>query len=1084
MRDDSTLRAKVLDPSHSFIVQAPAGSGKTELLIQRYLRLLATVEEPEQVVAITFTRKAAAEMRSRVMTAFGKSAEDRVDVAPHYERTLELARGALAADRRHGWELAEHPERLRIETLDALNASLAQRLPLLSGGIAGAQVIEDATSLYREAAMHTVTSVSLARAGARHVRRVLRAVDYRVDRLERMIADLLAKREQWLEVIGDLSWIQDEQRVRAKLEALGGAKLSTLTQLLSTTERDSLLRLVRFAGTRIKPGSLRAQLEAADGDELSQGRAIAALLLTKAGDWRKRWTQREGFGPDAAKELGDLQELVAVLQGRSGARDALSAVLALPHLTLTAEDVAMLESVRALLLHATAELRVQFSARQRVDFAELALGAQQALGRVDRPSDLLLAIDRRIQHILVDEFQDTSKSQMQLLELLTAGWQPDDGRTLFLVGDPMQSIYRFRSADMSLFLRARQFGVGVVKCQSVVLGENFRASSALIDWVNRTFGRIFPARDDVETGSAQFHGSYTRRGEVARGGVNYHILPTAELGDEIDRIIEIVRHERTVSPAQSIGVLVQSRSHLIGLKRRLQGYGLLVRAVEIDALHDEPFVQDLLGLCRALTHLADRSAWLAVLRAPWCGLTWSDLERLTRDDRDTTVWELMHNKQRLSSLSPDGRERLEYVRQQLRAAFALRGSERFVAWVERTWRALGGPRVAHVPIADEQLNQFFSVLAAASDGEDVADSAELESHFESPQRQADETAEATIEIMTIHRAKGLEFDTVIISGLNRTTRRDDKQLIHWHDVTAPDGRDESIVVPLLPKSSPLFDYVRRVEAQRLEAERARLLYVATTRARDRLHLIAGIDAEKPAAGSLLSHLWPDVTPPAVVGGATALRTPEYVAPILRRLASVPSTARVELPQVSPLSDTIEYEWVGAAAAPIGIVVHRYLQIIADTGLDAWSAERVRASHSAVRSELELLGVDAGAIDRAQARVLAALEQVLADPTGRWILGPRAEARSELTLSRVIDNEIVYLRLDRTFVDDGVRWIVDYKSGGHEGGDVEAFLQSEIERYRPQLDEYARAVSTLDPRPVRIGLYFPLMQAFHDWQPAL
>src|SRR5690606_5814902 len=112
--------------------------------------------------------------------------------------------------------------------------------------------------------------------------------------------------------------------------------------------------------------------------------------------------------------------------------------------------------------------------------------AQHALGSSDAPSELLLAVDYRVQHILVDEFQDTSHGQLRLLETLTAGWQPGDGRTLFLVGDPMQSIYRFRDADMSLFLKVRHGGLGTVPCTPLTLSRNFRSAPAVVEWINRT----------------------------------------------------------------------------------------------------------------------------------------------------------------------------------------------------------------------------------------------------------------------------------------------------------------------------------------------------------------------------------------------------------------------------------------------------------------------------------------------------------------------------------------------------------------------------------------------------------------------
>src|SRR5512144_2519652 len=125
---DAWARERALDVRHSFIVQAPAGAGKTELLTRRYLALLATVEQPESILAITFTRKAAAEMRDRIVGAVRAPDPAR----PLHERTLALARAALAADEVRGWGLLAQPGRLRIQTIDALNLGLARRLPLLS----------------------------------------------------------------------------------------------------------------------------------------------------------------------------------------------------------------------------------------------------------------------------------------------------------------------------------------------------------------------------------------------------------------------------------------------------------------------------------------------------------------------------------------------------------------------------------------------------------------------------------------------------------------------------------------------------------------------------------------------------------------------------------------------------------------------------------------------------------------------------------------------------------------------------------------------------------------------------------------
>src|SRR5512146_49625 len=149
---DLAERRRALDPARSFIVQAPAGSGKTELLIQRYLGLLAHVDHPEEIVAVTFTRKAAGEMRERVLGALADAQSGAVPATEHEELTLELASAALRRDTRAGWRIADHPARLRIQTVDALCAALTRQMPVLSRFGSQPESMEDAGELYLEAA--------------------------------------------------------------------------------------------------------------------------------------------------------------------------------------------------------------------------------------------------------------------------------------------------------------------------------------------------------------------------------------------------------------------------------------------------------------------------------------------------------------------------------------------------------------------------------------------------------------------------------------------------------------------------------------------------------------------------------------------------------------------------------------------------------------------------------------------------------------------------------------------------------------------------------------------------------------------
>ena len=1092
---DSAARAAALDPKRSFIVQAPAGSGKTELLIQRFLALLGTVQQPEQVVAITFTRKAAAEMRRRVLRALRAAAANEPSAAPHERTAFDLACAAIERDRALGWQLLAQPQRLRIDTLDAFNAWLARQLPVLADGVAAADVLDKADDLYREAARRSVAALADGGVLGDALRTLLRDVGNDCEQLEKLLAALLPRRDQWLRILA-----ADAPALRRTLESalqrLVDDEIAAAAALCEEPLLAALAPLLRHAAGAAND-SLRVSTAPwlaldrppqAGPVALAAWQGISALLLTKEGEWRKRLTKSEGFGPEHADLRERLRALLDGLQDRAPLRSALRRVGSLPAARYTERQWESLAALRIVLVRLAAELKLAFAERRAVDFVELALAAQRALGHVDAPSDLLLALDRRIQHLLVDEFQDTSQSQRRLLELLTAGWQPDDGRTLFLVGDPMQSIYRFRDADMSLFLLAKQRGIGSVRLTSVALERNFRSAPAIVAWVNAAFARVFPAEDHIATGRAAFRASIaTRMGE---GEPFVRAYAAAAPRGEIDTVVAVLAEERCRDPEQSIAVLVQNRKHLEGLRERLRERGLAVHAVEIDSLGEQQIAQDLAALTRALLHLGDRIAWLAILRAPWCGLGWADLDALCGDDHRSAVWQLLLEPARLDRLGTSGRARARNLVATLTAAFAARGATTLTRWIERTWLELRGPECLDDAAERLAAEQYFALLDAAERGGDLDDPALLHRALEAVQPQADAPREHGIEIMTMHRAKGLEFDTVVLLGLARAPHPDEAKALQWLSRATADAQDDLVMVPSAFSSDidggRLADFVRGAERERDLAERARLLYVATTRARERLHVVWQLpaDAEAPPANSLLWHLWPVVgaTPRAAESAAAA---PDKAAlqPYLRRLVEPAAPASGASPRLAQAAPRPEFVWATPTAAHVGTVVHRHLQRIAEQGLGRFTARRLAESQALFARELELLGVEAAELDAAAARVVTALSRALADPHGRWVLGPHDDARSELRMTLHSGGTLEHVRLDRTFVAEGRRWIVDFKTSEHEGGSLAAFLDSEVARYAPQLERYARAVAAGDPRPVQLALYFPLLGELRAWPAA-
>ena len=1041
---DLAQRERALDARASFIVQAPAGSGKTELLIQRVLALLATVERPEEIAAITFTIKAAAEMRLRVFEALRAARREARPATPHHARTWDLAAAALARNDALGWKLEESAERLRVQTIDALCASLTRQMPVLSRFGAQPHSVEDAGAMYAEAARALLAQLEDGdEAGAADVARLLGHVDNDAAKAERLLADMLASRDHWMHPL--LRGPVDRDRLEEGLREVRGEAVARVQ--------------------RAWPRGVAAP----DAEDVAAWIAHAGGMLTEARKWR-------AAAPQALKDAPGLLELLRDLKN-------------LPPAVFDERQWEALETIVRLAPRALAELHVVFARRGQADFVEISQGALRALGPEDEPTDLLLALDYRLRHILVDEFQDTSHSQFELLERLTSGWEPGDGRTLFLVGDPMQSIYRFREAEVALFVRAWHQGIGSVRLEPVTLSANFRSRAGIVDWVNASFARIMPPEDDVARGAVRYSPSHAVHPD---GGKAVHVHgfldgEGAALGAQVTRIVG-------AAGEASVAILVRSRSHLREVLPRLRAAGLAFRAIEIEPLGDRPVVQDLLALTRALSHLADRIAWLALLRAPWCALRLADLTALCGALDGATVWAAMNDAGGLALLSADGRARVERLRAVLRPALEERRRGSLRAAVERAWLALGGPACVDRDVDLDDADVYLDHLEQSESGGALDDAAAFERSIEGLYALPDLEAPERLQVMTIHKAKGLEFDVVIVPGLDEGTGRDDRRLFMWMETP----EDALLLAPINAAGAdddPVYRFMRGVERQKADHENARLLYVAATRARRELHLLgcAKLDdhgaVQDPAKGSLLQKLWPVVC--GDFAGLAAARRDERPPGVpaasqgaLRRLDvaafayEVPPAVAWSVPAEAGARAAPEFSWVGDTARRIGSVVHRRLQRIAEDEARGWNRLRIERERPALRRELTARGVAAADLDRAVERAATALAQALEDERGRWLLGPQRHARNEYRLSTLAGGVRRALVIDRVFEDgNGKTWVVDYKTSSHEGADPERFLDAEQVRYREQLEGYVAALGRVDAGR---GLYFPLLRGWREW----
>ena len=726
LKEDEIARDRALNVA-SFIVEAPAGAGKTELLTQRYLRLLAVVENPEEVLALTFTNKAATEMRDRILGSLERAASGEMPEQPHKRLTFALAKNVLAHDRARVWGLLGHPGRLRITTLDALCASLARQMPYLSRFGAQPGVSEDAEAHYATAARRTLEmlesgGVESGGADADVVAAALAFMDNNAGRLERLLVNMLGRRDQWLHHATRIENGEMKAEVEAGFAALIERDLAQIDALLDARWQSLLMPLARFAAGNV-PETLEPLLDwftplTAAIEDMPRWQALANLLLTGTGTLRKALNKNIGFPAD--KELKPQKEamsaLLADLSGVPGIEAALSQIGGLPYPELSDAEWLTVEVFSRLLQLAAGQLWLAFQEAGEVDFIEIAARAGLALGDDEAPTDLAQALDYRIRHLLVDEFQDTSPTQVALIEKLTRGWMPDDGRTLFVVGDPMQSIYRFRKADVGLFLRVRERGIGDLRLEHLRLFRNNRSFPGIVDWVNTAFPSIFPPQDVPEMGAVCYAESAATRPARPDSGVSVHpLIERAENSaaeDEARCILNLILTARRDYPAERIAILVRARSHLDALvgEIRRSAPELRFQAVEIEGLDGRQHVQDLLTLFHALHHRADRVHWLALLRAPWCGLLLADLHALAADDKQQTIWQLMQDEARLGRLSANGRQRLLHVREVLALAFAHRARQHPRRWLEGVWLMLGGPRCLEAPEALADVEAFFRLV--------------------------------------------------------------------------------------------------------------------------------------------------------------------------------------------------------------------------------------------------------------------------------------------------------------------------------------------------------------------------------------
>jgi ATP-dependent helicase/nuclease subunit A len=1114
---DQAQRNSALDPRRSILVRAPAGSGKTDLLTRRFLRLLGEVDDPGQVVAITFTIPAAAEMRNRILSELEKAAlAGAPDSAADTLSMAILARRALARSQTLGWDILNLPAQLRISTIDSFCRDLALQQPLLSGLGGGLDISQQPVELYRRAARRTLQQIGradTALSGA--IETLLDWRDNNWREIEDLTVEMLGNRDRWMQDFV-LEREPEWDRLRMRLEA-------------------PFLR--------------------ADGE--------TTPIRYSDAEW---------------------QIVCACFN---------------------------------LLRHAAAELRVVFAESATADFTEVAQIALSVLkGEDGFPTDTAQAVADGIRHLLVDEFQDTSRRQHELLRRLIAAWSDREGRTCFVVGDPMQSIYGFREADAELFPRVERLGLEIpgdlaFPFDGVHLTANFRSEPSLVASINETFAQVFA----VSSGSGiTFAASQPARGDATKLGphlvveliprLQFHVkfIPAAAGNSgpdrkkqiaaereaaqqkQIEEIVEIVRtclplteaaraaNENNQSSGErkkfGIAVLGRARKSLEPIAVALRDAGIHFHAVELEKLQDRPEIIDALALARALLNPYDRVSWLGVLRAPWCGLSLADLHSLVSADSPElltrSVPGLLSEHSHL--LSEEGRGAVDRLTRAIEFAERLRSEQPTAALgtgLEQVWLRLGGAQCVDTE-ARANLDLLWKSLDALPQGEPDLLGPALNAALEDLTALPDPAVESDVgvQLMTIHKAKGLEFEVVIVPDLQKGAPRGKHEMLSWLERGLPpeieaNGGDNSgevtefLIAPFSPKGSDRSEakkWVDDLRRAREKQEERRLLYVAATRAREELHLFAQLSWKTAKDGSpalveprdsMLQAAWPaweteirrrfadwaalaaaSAAQPSTIGSLAAAAGDNLIeitpsasrSTMLRRLPPGFSIHAAKFASTSGDEALVgsgrlyERHEGGLHSRALGKAVHVLLQQFAQllaTQTRESALARLSLQQPRIAATIRASGVEPAAANRIAGQALQIVLRAADDPLAQWILAPHTDAANEVRWTGVVARSLRTVQVDRIFragpepqnagasdsqavaasTNEDTWWIIDYKTAHEDGLDPASALPELRRQFAPQIEAYAAVLRNLHGAGIRLcgGLYYPRMALLDWWQ---
>jgi ATP-dependent exoDNAse (exonuclease V) beta subunit len=1049
--NDQKQRDQALNISDSFIVQAPAGSGKTELITQRYLKLLGSADVPENILVMTFTNRAVDELKHRIISSL-----NRAKLPPpkelHKLKTFDLANKVLEQSNLKEWDLLSHPSRIKILTIDSLSSLIVSRYPSIDQLISPQTMINtyEYEQIYQEAAENTLLLIEEDEYQA-SISSVLLYLDNHVDRFYRLIVQMLSKREQWLPKlyiegaldINLLEMLAQELIVEylgTLRDAASGLLGKPFFNLLEINTRDDVSKINKLPGSTI--------------EDLSDWQTISELLLTKStGNWRKKIDANIGFPVELKEEKFVFKEILEGLDSEVEFKKILNNLSNLPSAYFPESTSKNINDIAQVLKLSVAELKMIFKEKSLQDFSEVGMQAINALDSREEVSDIALLLDYQVKHLLIDEFQDTSYSQLSLIEKLVDSWQEGDGKSIFFVGDPMQSIYKFRESQVGIFLEVMKNGIGNLKIKSLILSSNFRSNKSIVEKNNKIFSQIFPNQDNLLLGAIHYSESKSASQVGQNDAVTFYPFSADQDFEEAEMVVSIIKNSISTNPNHEVAVLVRSRSHLNAITLLLQESNINFEALKTEPLRTNLFTRDLLSLTRALLSLADRLAWLSILRAPWCGLNLKDLLAFS-DSIDKTIFSQLIDDDIVKDLSADGAVRSRHLFLAIEEAIYCEGKFSFV---ERFSYALS-QLCNEIELSEQEKSirsQFLSLLnhCELNQGLDIKTIEMMVKDLFAPSKSA------PIKLMTIHQAKGLEFDTVIIPGLGKKGKSDSLALMQIQEFSNKNILLAPIKSSYEDSESKTYLYLQYLQKQQTHFELMRVLYVAMSRAKDKIHLLGGVSKTgKAVSGSLLSFLshYFQKSIDDIPIQDTSIPV-EASLPKLQRnksLSTVSNRGGGDITQSKNLPSNVDLIYQSA----LGSIVHYFLE-----------HSLFEPSFESIDARFREFGLPPKLIHSYSKTASLLLLNTKRDKDFEWLFKYRDSTEVEAEYSSSTKTVII----DRLFIEDDSLWIIDFKTASlNEGESMDSFIERQKLSHQKQIKTYQEVLEDFFKIPSKIALYCP------------